>query len=296
MTRLRWLLGTSLRGLRARGVLTLGSLLLTTIAIASAVVGPSYQGTAANSFLITQLGAQPRIDTGLTYDYRPSSGQSIDDALSSALHSTRRESGSAFLPGHAIVWQTLHTSTAISPARTPLEPTLLSVPGACAHVRLRGRCPTSPGEIAVLAADATTLGLHLGSTLNPYSDPTPFRVVGIYTPPAQDDAFWFSLGRLETIPPSPRGGPGRPAPWLTPQVSIELRHEPWFLPIDQDVRITPPLSPADAQVVALRVQALTRAASSHGLLPGLTLEPGNSLPSTIHRLLARRGVARSTVA
>jgi putative ABC transport system permease protein len=296
VTRLGWLIATSLRGLRARWVLTLGSLLLTTIAIASAVVGPSYQGSAADSFVITQLAAEPRIDTGLTYDYHPSSGQSIDDALSSGLDSTRRESGSAFLPGHAIVWQPLRVSTTISPDRTPLAPTLLSVPGACAHVRLRGRCPTTPGEIAVLAADAATFGLHLGSTLNPYSDPTPFRVVGIYTPPARDDGFWFSLGRLETIPASPRGGAGHPAPWLTPQAGIELRHEPWFLTIDQGIRVSPHLTPAGAQAIALRVQALTRAASHHGLLRGLALEPGNSLPSTIHQLLARRGVARSTVA
>jgi len=41
MSRITGLLGTSLRGLRARWVLSLGSLLLTVIAIASAVVGPS---------------------------------------------------------------------------------------------------------------------------------------------------------------------------------------------------------------------------------------------------------------
>jgi putative ABC transport system permease protein len=108
MTRLGWLFATSLRGLRARWVLAVGSLLLTTTAIASAVVGPSYQGSAANSFVITQLAAQPRINTGLTYDFHPSSGQSIDDAIASGLEGSQRESGSGFFPGHAIVWQTLH--------------------------------------------------------------------------------------------------------------------------------------------------------------------------------------------
>ena len=85
MTRFRWLLGTSLRGLRARGVLSLGSLLLTVIAIGSAVVGPSYQENAANSFVIAQLRAQPLINTGLTYDYHPDRSENVDAATVTAL-------------------------------------------------------------------------------------------------------------------------------------------------------------------------------------------------------------------
>ena len=85
MTRFGWLLATSLRGLRARWVLSLGSLLLTVIAIASAVVGPSYQQNAANSFVIAQLRAQPSINTGLTYDYRPGGGQDVDSAVATAV-------------------------------------------------------------------------------------------------------------------------------------------------------------------------------------------------------------------
>ncbi len=174
-------------------------------------------------------------------------------------------------------------------------PTLLSVPGACREVRLSGRCPTVPGEIAVLSADAATLGLHVGSRFNPYGDRTPFTVVGIYRPPAHDDGFWFSLGRLETVPGS-RTAPAHPAPWITSQAGIELSGHPWFLTVDQRLRITPRLTPDDAAAAALRLTALTRAASHDGLLTGLTLEPGNALPSIVHELLARRGVARSTVA
>jgi hypothetical protein len=299
MTRVSWLLATSLRGLRARWVLSLGSLLLTTIAIASAVVGPSYQGTAANSFVISQLAAQPLINTGLTFDYHPSRGQTIDAGTATALDQSQQESGSAYLPGHAIVWQTL-AAAPLSPGETPAggQPTLVSVPGACTHVALRGRCPTVPGEIAILAADATSLGLHLGSTLNPYGDRTPFTVVGIYRPRAQDDAFWFGSGRLETIPapPLPRTGPARPAPWITTQAGIELRPERWYVTVDQRLAIDAHLTPEEVDLAAARVRTLTKAASHHGLLAGMSLEAGNQLPSTAHRLLARRGVARSTVA
>src|SRR6478752_10550731 len=99
MTRLRWLLATSLRGLASRTVLSLGSLLLTVIAIASAVVGPSYQLNAANSFVIAQLEAQPLINTGLTYDYRHAAHETADDAIATALDETSRESGPAYNRG-----------------------------------------------------------------------------------------------------------------------------------------------------------------------------------------------------
>jgi putative ABC transport system permease protein len=295
ITRLRWLLATGLRGLWSRRVLSVGSFLLTVIAIASAVVGPSYQLTAADSFVIEQLAAQPTINTGLTYDYRPTHDESADSAIANALDRTRQESGPAFQPGHAILWDPL-PRVSLQHSAVPALPTLVSVPGACSHVQLQGRCPTNPGEIAVLRTDAATYRLHLGSRLNPYGDPTPFTVVGIYAPRAQDEGFWFSLGRLETIPPGPRGAVARPAPWLTAQVTVELRHDPWFVTVDQRLAVTPELTPGDAAAAAHDVQAITRAANQHGLPAGLQLESGNALPSTVHQLLARRGVARSTVA
>ncbi|MGA8248744.1 MAG: FtsX-like permease family protein, partial [Nocardioides sp.] len=294
MTRLRWLLATALRGLWSRRVLSAGSLLLTVIAIASAVVGPSYQVTAADSFVIEQLAAEPTVNTGLTFDYRPTDGESPDTAIASALDQAQHESGSAYLPGHAILWDPLPRAV-LPHSAVPALPTLVSAPGACAHVELRGRCPTNPGEVAVLRADATTYRLHLGSRLAPYGDTTSFTVVGIYRPPARDDGFWFSLGRLETIPPGPRGGVARPAPWLTPQVTVGLRHDPWYVTVDQRLAVTPRLTPGDAAAAAHDARAVTRAAGHHGLPTGLRLEPGNALPSIVHRLLARRGVARATV-
>jgi hypothetical protein len=296
---LSWLLATSLRGLRSRWVLSLGSLLLTTIAIASAVVGPSYQGTAANSFVISQLAAQPLINTGLTYDYRPSQGQTIDSAVATGLDQAQQESGTAFLPGHAIVWQPLPLALLTPGQASPgSQQTLVSVPGACTHVALRGRCPVVPGEIAILAADAQTLGLRLGSTLNPYHDDTPFTVVGIYRPRPQDDDFWFGSGRLETIPAvgGPRPAPARLAPWLTAQAGIELRHEPWHVTVDQRLAVDGHLTSEDVTLVSARIRALTQAAEHHGLLTGMSLESGNQIPAIARQLLNRRGVARSTVA
>jgi hypothetical protein len=302
MTRFRWLLATSPRGLRARWVLSIGSLLLTVIAIASAVVGPSYQQNAANSFVIAQLRAQPLVNTGLTYNYQPAGREGVDQAIATALDETGRESGTGYLPGHAIVWQPL-PETVLPHADGSEIPTLVSVPGACTHVALRGRCPTNPGEIAVLASDAEIYALHLGSRLNPYGDRTPFTVVGIYrardTP--GDFAFWFGSQTLQSVPgrllPTAGGTktPAHPAPWFTSQATIELRSDPWYVSVDQMLATPPTLTPDQAMVVSARVRAIGKADEHGTLLPGLRLEAGNSTPTVVHQLIDRRGVTRSTV-
>ena len=299
MTRFWWLLATSLRGLRARWVLSVGSMLLTVIAIASAVVGPSYQQNAASSFVIAQLRAQPIINTGLTYDYQPDKSEDIDSAITTALDETSRQSGSGYLQGHPIVWQQLPEVGLINGSGAPSIPRLVSVPGACDHVELTGRCPTNPDEIAMLRVDAVNNGVKVGDTFNPYHDSKPFRVVGIYTAgdSAADDAFWGGSGRLQATFGAilPREIPARPGPWITTQAGIELRPQPWYVTVDQPLATPPDMTAADLQVVAARVKAIGHADEHGQLLPGLKLEFGNTLPDTAGQLISRRGVTRSTV-
>ena len=88
----------------------------------------------------------------------------------------------------------------------------------------------------------------------------------------------------------------RPAPWITTQAGIELRHEPWYVTVDQRLDLPADLTGTQVAATAARVHAISQASSRSGLLDGLTLEPGNSLPTIVHQLLDRRGVARSTVA
>lgn len=300
MTRLGWLLGTSLRGLRARWVLSLGSLLLTVIAIASAVVGPSYQQNAASSFVIAQLRAQPSVSTGLTYDYHPNSGEDVDAAVTTALDETSSASGSGFLPGHPIVWQPLPQVGLVGASGVPSVPRMVSVPGACEHVQLAGRCPANPDEIAMLRVDAANNGLEVGDSFNPYGEPTPLRVVGIYTAtdrPA-DAAFWGGSGRLQSTPGVSSGRrlvPARPGPWITTQAGIELRHQRWYVTVDQPLATPADLTAEDLAAVAAHVKALGKADEHGGLPSGLSLEFGNTLPTTADQLIDRRGVTRSTV-
>ena len=108
---LRLLLGTSLRGLASRKALAFASWVLTTIAVASAVVGPSYQGTSASSFVVTQLRAEPRVNTGLSYTYKPPAHQEPRAATAAALTETREVSGDAYGPGHTMLWQPLPSAS-----------------------------------------------------------------------------------------------------------------------------------------------------------------------------------------
>ncbi len=298
MTRFGWLLATCLRGLRARWVLSIGSLLLTVIAIGSAVVGPSYQQNAADSFVIAQLRAQPWINTGLTYDYSPATDESVDHAITTALDETSRESGSGYLVGRPFVWQPLG-QVSLPGVLAPAIPRLVSVTGACDHVQLQGHCPTNPGEIAILRADADTYGVTLGDTFNPYRSDKPFTIVGIYRPTgsAVDDEFWGGSQALQSSPGAtmPRLVPARPAPWITPQAGIELRPEHWYIGVNQSLATPPGLTVADLDTISRRVTAIG-AAQEHNTLPrGLSLESGNVLPDTAARLIDRRGVSRSTV-
>lgn len=301
MSRFRWLLATSLRGLRARWVLSLGSLLLTVIAIASAVVGPSYQLNAANSFVIAQLRAQPSITTGLTYDFQPLANQDVNQAVASAVEASAQESGRFFEPGHPIVWQQL-PQVALPASPVVSVPRLVSVPGACDHVKLEGRCPTNPDEIAMLRVDAENNLLHVGDTFNPYGDSHPFRVVGVYTAtdrPA-DDAFWGGLGRLQSVPGvqqpfPPKLVPAHPAPWITSQAGIELRNRHYYVTVDQALATPPDMDRAYLAAAAARVKAIGDANRDNTLLAGLSLESGNTLPDIAGQLIDRRGVTDSTV-
>jgi hypothetical protein len=299
MTRLRWLLGTSLRGLRARWVLSVGSLLLTVIAIGSAVLGPSYQQNAANSFVVAQLRAEPPISTGLTYDYRPQANEDVDAAVVSALKETTEESGPGYDAGHALVWQPLG-QVGLSGVEGPSTPRLVSVPGACDHVRLTGRCPTNPGEVALLRHDADTYGLHVGDTFNPYGDRTPLTVTGTYVPTGKvaDDTFWGGSQTLQSAPgvsTMRETIPARPAPWITPQPTIEQRQEKWYVQVNQLLATPPTLTAKDLSVVAARTDRILKASDHGGLPTGLSTEIGNTLTTTAAQLLDRRGVTRSTV-
>ena len=59
------LLAAVLRGLRARALLSVGSIVLTALAIGSAVLGPIFSEAVTNSYVVTRLREAPAAATGL---------------------------------------------------------------------------------------------------------------------------------------------------------------------------------------------------------------------------------------
>ena len=68
------LLGAIVRGLRSRALLSAGSVLLTALAIGSAVLGPVFSEAVTNSYVVTRLQETPAGLTGLSRVFTPEAG------------------------------------------------------------------------------------------------------------------------------------------------------------------------------------------------------------------------------
>ena len=96
--------------------------------------------------MIAQLAAQPLINTGLTYDYQPAGGESADQRDHHGPGRDRARVRDGVPPGSRDRLGQQLPETGLPAPRSPAVPRLVSVPGACTHVALVGRCPTSPGR------------------------------------------------------------------------------------------------------------------------------------------------------
>jgi putative ABC transport system permease protein len=65
------LLGTIIRGLRSRALLTVGSVVLAALALGSAVLGPIFSEAVTNSYVVTRLQEAPAASTGLARVFTP---------------------------------------------------------------------------------------------------------------------------------------------------------------------------------------------------------------------------------
>ncbi len=74
------LLGAIVRGLRSRALLSAGSVLLTALAIGSAVLGPVFSEAVTNSYIVTRLQETPAGLTGISRVFTPDSTSSVEQA------------------------------------------------------------------------------------------------------------------------------------------------------------------------------------------------------------------------
>lgn len=293
------LLATGLRGLRSRRLLTAGSVLLASIAIAAAVVGPMYQSAAGASFLVTRLQTAPNFTTGLTLDYRPRGAVGYRDAEQAALAAvppSRLEQFGA--PQVSLLSDPLPVTSAPF-AFLDAEATLLARRGGCEHLVVTGSCPTRRGETALLEFDAQRTRTRIGDQLTVAGISTPLTVVGTYTVRDATTDFWFDLTRFASVLPQPKGGglsPYYPAPFLVAAGTFgALDAGGLIVRMDRRLTVTPMTTIDDLRAAVQSVSNLSRLLERP--LPGgsLDLGLGNALRSVVGQEQARRVTAEQTV-
>jgi hypothetical protein len=260
------IIGTVARGLRARLLLSAGSVLLTALAVGSAVLGPSFQDAVVNSYAITRLDEAPARVTGISRTWQPRSAGSPAAAIDRA-----REVVEPLDPGPWLSAQAQLESVELSALRGVVR--LMARRDACEHLEVTGRCPRRPGEVLLLATDAETTGATVGERLAldifepsaiageyPRAPFPEVAVTGTYVTP-DDEAFWYDTARFTSTPEqeSLTGSytPYSPAPLLTvPETFDRLRAGQWRVRVDRRLDVAADLTAADLAVAKRTVAAV----------------------------------------
>lgn len=301
------------RGVRARGLLTAGSVVLAALAIGSAVLGPIFATASTNSFLVTRLDEAPNTLTGLSWQLTPS----LD--VPDSVPSLERAAARATEPRSSLYADVQTALTTADLAALSGEAHLLSKPDACEHIRVaEGRCPSGPGEAMLLVDDLGAGDVAVGDDVplrafdvgdslpgNP-PDGAPVAtvtIVGAYLPDAASADYWFDLSRLASRPQfvSARGNvlePYRPAPFLvTEQTITDLGRSLQRLDVDRRFVAPADLSEADLAEAAADVRRLQ---AEPARLPEGTLEPRstglNDLGGVLAEAREQQGTAARTIA
>jgi putative ABC transport system permease protein len=292
------LVATGLRGLRSRLLLTVGSVLLTAIAVAAAVVGPMYQSAGAASFLVTNLRSQPDFLTGVTIDYTPDAALSSEQADRRALGAVNPSSIAQFRRPELSLW-TYHRPIRNwqFPAGTP-QATLLAESGICRHLVVTGRCPSSVGEVLMLRSDAAFTESRVGDEVEVEGLSRPLTVVGTYRLVTNDNAS-FNPSRFISVLPHASlqwSQPYQPAPFVvTPATVTALAPGQWFVRVDYRLRVPASTTPEDLRAAAHEVSVLPAALHSRDKGGSLSLESGNALGAVAGQAHARQVTAQQTV-
>lgn len=292
------LLGTGLRGLRSRFLLTLASALLAAISVAAAVVGPMYQGGAAASYLVTKLRSEPNSLTGQTFSFVPTPTEAHQPAATVVAVRALADAtlDNHFGPASVALWSVRQYSDRMQRG----DVALLSVTGECAHVALVGRCPQAPGEALILRHDSEFVHLGIGQQLRLPDVKVPLRVVGTYAPRASDENFWFDLNNLVSVPVQTGVVivPYQPAPLLVSQQTFaRVTPAAWHVEAQRRLVVSASTTPTDVREAAQAVRDLHVKQATFGRRASGALTPqmGNGLASISRQALARQSTARSTV-
>lgn len=286
------LLGTVLRGLRSRALLSAGSILLTALAIGSALLGPVYQVAVTGSYLVTRLDDAPNNQTGLSWRFEPAGGLLADP--DGALGAAR--AGADTVDGPFAAAQAV-----LETPRVPAiggEVMLVGSADACDHLEVVGRCPQRPREVLLLVGDLQEQRIDVGDRIDLGEDLGPVTVTGGYRIPETETDHWFDLARFASTPRQETRTvtlPFSPAPFVTgPDTFGALPAGSWSVRVDRRLAVPPDYDLDDLDAARTAAAGLDgrRTDVDGGALLG---ESVNDLGTIVDDTEAQQATARDSI-
>lgn len=299
------LVGAILRGLRARALLSAGSVLLTALAIGSAVLGPVFSEAVTNSYVVTRLQETPSGLTGLSRVFTPDSGVALERAERDAVAASESlTTGPWKQPVVTVESERFSALRGVT--------TFWSRADACDHLRIEGRCPARKGEVLMLTADAESNGVELGTPVplaifepggvQELDLPRPalpeVTVVGTYDTPGPDEG-WLIPGRLtrQNEQTTINGGytPYQPGPLITTPDTVTAMGG-WAIRVDTPLDVPADLTPGQLDEAAAAATALP--SDTEVEVEGGTIrkDDTNSLADVVEEVRFQQSTARSSIA
>src|SRR6266568_4812522 len=175
------------RGLLHRSGPTLMILVVALVAVAAAAAGPAYYAAAKVSILQDAVTGGPLTGRGFEANLTgPVSGTlpSLSDAVRGELHSDLGPAASRLFAGpvESVEGTGLYRPEGLSFG-------LAWRTGVCAHLRIRGACPSAADQVIVSESMARLAGMRIGQRLTHTGWP-PLTISGIYQPPAATASYW----------------------------------------------------------------------------------------------------------
>ena len=299
------LFGAIVRGLRSRALLSAGSVLLTALAIGSAVLGPVFSEAVTNSYVVTRLQETPPGLTGTSRVFTPDSGAALEQAEADAA-----AAASELNTGPWREPVTIAQTEQFSALRGVV--TFWSRAGACDALEIEGRCPERRGEVLMLATDVEKTKAEIGEPLElPIFETTGVQqlglprpgldevvVVGSYTTPRSGDDWLIPRRLTSTNEQTTIGGgyqPYAPAPLITTPDTVTAMGQ-WTVRVDTHLDIQPDATPQQLDEAAASASAVPSDAELEVEGGTLRADDTNSLADVVEEVRFQQSTARSSIA
>lgn len=291
------ILATMLRGLRSRSLLSVGSIVLTALAVASAVLGPMFASGVTRSYLVARLNEAPPALTSTSWLFTPDPGEATDPETAARLAAV---AVTEQYPNPFTVQQSSWETPRFAALNGLAQ--LLAREGVCEHLVLSaGRCPRAPGEAMWSGVDLDYTHHQVGDVLSLGHGYDDVRIVGSYRAPAAPSHYWPRPNRLGSMPKrvSEKTGivtPYTPSPLIVPTEAVAaMPADSWVVRVETVLVAPPSFDDADLRRAVAASKALDD--KERAVEGGRILVDGPDDLSLISREVSlQQATARSSIA